>query len=83
MSLMLKDDRKLLNLRVLVLWGGVVGITKRCLPELCMRVFYWQSRRERKLDIYLQHSHMSQSCKIRLGDSGEVVCIQIPRQRDG
>lgn len=27
---------------------------------------------------HLQHSQMPQSCKIRLGDFSEVVCIQIP-----
>lgn len=69
------------------LGGKLVGITRYCLSELCIRVFFLQSSREKKGEyistLHLQDSQMSQSCEIRLGDSSEVVCIQIPGQRNG
>ena len=32
--------------------------------------------------LHLQHSQMPQPCKVRLGNFSEVVCIQIPGQRN-
>ena len=47
--------------------------------SLSLSLFCW--KKKKKKIRYLQHSQMSQSCKIRLGDFSEVVRIEIPGQR--
>lgn len=86
MSLMLKEDRKLLNLPMLVFF--LSGEISRCCFATVVRDSVLLAKQKRKemrymSKLHLQYSQMSQSCKIRLGDSSEVVCIQIPGQRNG
>lgn len=95
MSLMLKQDWEQFNLCMLSasFWGGescwnckvLLVRAEYLFIRVCIFSGVLQKRREKrgenKIDKNLQHSQMSQSCEIRLGDFSEVVCIQIPGQR--